>query len=144
VKGTQFTVKELQKAIDFLIEMIKKGIAPAERQNYADFQQPGGVPLLNVSTEHQDVQGFAELARQNDVNVSVKRNQESSTFYLCLQGQLNDIQKTVTEYQKRVREQQSQSRSTVTASLEQAKIQAAFHAKEAGKAHERERSGKEI
>ena len=141
VKGAQFTAKELGKALEYLLSAIKSGLAPTETPSYADFQQPGGVPLLNVSTEQPEVQGFAELSRQNDMNVSLKHNQGIGTYYLCLQGQLKDIEKSAIQYQKRTREQ-SQSRTIVTASLEQAKMQAAAHAKEAGKAREREQGGR--
>ena len=136
VKGTEFTAKELGKTLEYLLKVIKNGLAPTERPNYADFQQPGGVSLLNVSTEQPEIQGFAELSRQNDVNVSVKHNQGTGTYYLCLQGQLKDIEKSAIQYQKRVREP-TQSRTTITASLEQAKMQAAAHA---GKTQEREQN----
>ena len=136
VKGTEFTAKELGKALEYLLKAITGEIPPAQRPNYADFQQPGGVPLLNVSTQQQDIQGFAELSRQNDVNVSVKHNQGTGTYYLCLQGQLKDIEKSAIQYQKRIRGQ-TQTRTTVTASLEQAKTQTAVHA---GKTQNREQN----
>jgi len=142
VKSAAFTAKELTKILDYLLKAIKNGLAPTEQKSYADFQSPGGVSLLNVSPQQKDVQGFAELAQRSGVNVSVKQNQESQIFYLCLQGQLVDIEKTAKEYQKRLT-QQTQSRSSLTARLEQAKLQAASHTAERSKTLERERAGKE-
>jgi hypothetical protein len=125
VKSAAFTAMELSKLLEYLIKALKDGLSPAEQKNYADFQHPGGVSLLNVSTEQTEAQGFTDMARQNGVNVSVKRDQIAGTYYLCLQGRREDMIAAVTQYQKRQREQ-ARPRS-ISAELEQAKLQAASY-----------------
>ena len=117
--------------------MLKNRLAPTEQKSYADFQSPGGVPLVNVPPEQKDVQDFTGLARQNDVNVSVKHKPDTGTYYLCLQGQTKNIEQAAAEYKKRMRVN-TQSRGSVSVRLEQARLQAASRSKEAGKNHERE------
>jgi len=142
VKSADFTAKELAKILDYLQKAIKNGLSPTEQKSYGDFQQPGGVSLLNVTPEQKDVQDFTELARQQGVNVSVKHDPQANTYYLCLQGQLKDIQQAVTEHQKRQREH-TQSRSAVTERLEQAKTQTASHSADNARTQGREHNARE-
>lgn len=139
VKSAVFTAKELSKLLEYLQKALMDGLAPTEQKSYGDFQNPGGVSLLNVSTEQKDMQSFAELSRKNGVNVSVKHNQDTGIYYLCLQGQQNDIKKTMTEFQSRLREQ---SRS-LSEQLEHARVQSASRAEKA-KTQERECSGRNL
>lgn len=136
VKSAVFTAKELEKLLKCLIKAIEKGLSPTEQKIYADFCNPGGVSLLNLSTDQTEVQGFAELARQGGVNVSVKRDQTAGTYYLCLQGRQEDMLAAATEYQKRQREQEQRPRS-LAAELEREKAGAASRAAERAKTQER-------
>ncbi len=143
IKSTLFTLEELHKALDFLLKAMKTGMMPTQQKSYGDFQHPGGVPLLNISTEQKEVNVFAELARQNGVNVSLKYNQESNTYYLCLQGTQKNIENAVITYCQHVHKQRhSQVRSSLLARLEQAKIRAQSYIPDRGKTHERELIGR--
>lgn len=130
VKSAKFTAKELQKVLDALLKAFKDGLTPTTSQKtYEDFHHPGGVSLLNVSTEGKGLQGFSDLAHANDVNVSLKHNEQSGTYYLCLQGPQKYIKKTVEEYQaeKARRSALAQDRISIQKALEQAKTQALIH-----------------
>jgi hypothetical protein len=136
VKSAVFSAKELSKALAFLLKAINDGMKPMEQKNYIDFQNPGGISLLNVSPRQGDVQDFTEFARRNDVNVSVKHSQDRGMFYLCLQGRQEDMKAAATEYQKRIAEQ-AQTRS-LSERLEQARQQTA----ERAHSQQRERGGR--
>lgn len=142
IKAADFTAEELQKLVDKFLELVKNGMAQPERKTYEDFVHPGGVPLLNVSQEEKETQDFRDIARQNNVNASLKWNQESGAYYLCLQGKQENIEKTFAEYQKQMRERgHLQARTSLLAQLERARQQAAAHqAQEKNKAREREHS----
>jgi hypothetical protein len=141
VKSAVFSAKELYKALTFLLKAINDGLKPMEQKNYIDFQNPGGISLLNVSPQQSDVQSFTELARLNDVNVSVKHSQDRGMFYLCLQGRQEDMKTAVTEYQKRIAEQ-AQTRS-LSERLEQARQQTTLQAAERAHSQQRERGGRD-
>ena len=61
VKSAEFTARELSKILDYLQKAIKNGLSPTEQKSYGDFQQPGGVSLLNVTPEQKDVQDFTDF-----------------------------------------------------------------------------------
>ena len=131
-----FTTKELAERLEYLVNALKNGLSPTEQKTYADFvDNPGGLPLLNVSADHTQARDFANLARQDGVDVSVKRDQTEKTYYLCLHGRQEDIIKAATEYQKRLRDKQRPR--SLTAELEREKAGAASRAAEQTKTQER-------
>jgi len=141
MKAAKFTAEELEKLIETFLVMVKNGLVQPQEKTYEDFQHPGGVSLLNVSVDEREMQGFSDIARKNGVNVSVKRNQEADTYYLCLQGKRDHIEKTLSDYRKQMQERSRTQARSLAFQLEQAKRRvAAYESQEKNKALERERS----
>ena len=123
-----FFAKELDKRLelfnmllDRLLKALKKGLSPAEQKIYGDFlDNPGGGPLFNLATENTPVEGFVEIARQHGVDVSLKRDQTSGNYYLCLHGQQNEIINAAEQYIKQQRERQRPR--SLTSELEREKL----------------------
>lgn len=122
MKTLKLGAKELLALIKKALELLESGSAQDIKMPYEQFQQSGGVPLLNLSPTEKEWEQFAEISRQNDINYTLKLDRAEHTYYLCLQGDEKAIMKALSDYLKQAQEARS-NRPSVLAELEAARSQ---------------------
>lgn len=136
INAAKLTAKELAKALERLATLLESGAKPTYQATYADFSQPNGASLININPQKSEMENVDELARQNDVNASIKKNQGTDTHYLCLQGNMRNILKMLDDSRKRSLER----RELVKINLAQARAQSKSSHTRDGRTQEKDRT----